>query len=345
MMKHQYVERQTLRVKTEKLYGDRVLNLLFSGARECPTMLSRALSSGRVSSLLGFINFDLGLAGGKIRLREFMDSAGIDFEECVDEAGSLDTPRKIFERKIRYWEKRPMPRESGIVVSPADARALFGSFSQTSSIVIKDKFFDFDELLSPRKPRWIESFAEGDFAVFRLTPEKYHYNHCPVSGRVADIYEVEGSYYPCNPGVVVRVVTPHSKNKRVVTIIDTDVENGSRIGLVAMVEVVALMIGEIIQCYSGSFYNDPKRVEKGMFLKIGQPKSLYRPGSSTDVLIFQKNRIRFDDDLIGNMFLQNVQSRFARGFNIPLVETEVCVRSRIAVKNTQPERIVGGGTI
>jgi phosphatidylserine decarboxylase len=44
------------------------------------------------------------------------------------------------------------------------------------------------------------------------------------------------------------MVRPYSKNKRVVTIIDTDVEGGTGIGLVAMIEVVALMIGDIVQC-------------------------------------------------------------------------------------------------
>lgn len=338
IMEHQYVDRQTASVKTERLYGDCMLNLLFSGARENPTALTRALSSGRISRLLGFINYDLELTGRITPARGFMEGIGIDPEECLDDPASLDTLRKVFERRIRYWEKRPMPQKEGIVVSPADARVLFGSFSRTSELFIKNKFFDFIELLGTGKSEWIAAFTGGDFAVFRLTPDKYHYNHCPVSGEVVDIYEIEGAYYPCNPGVVVRVVTPHSKNKRVVTIIDTGVEGGSRIGLVAMVEVVALMIGDIVQCYSDSFYDEPRRVEKGMFLKIGQPKSLYRPGSSTDVLIFQRDKLCFDEDLIANMFLCNVQSRFSSGFGRPLAETEVTVRSRIAEKDDQGGR-------
>lgn len=68
-------------------------------------------------------------------------------------------------------------------------------------------------------------------------------------------------------------MTPFSKNKRVVTVIDTDVEGGTQVGLVAMIEVVALIIGEVVQC---------------------------RPGSSTNVLLFQPRRVRFLDDLLAN---------------------------------------------
>ncbi len=67
-----------------------------------------------------------------------------------------------------------------------------------------------------------------------------------------------------------------------------------------------------------------------MFLKKGQPKSLFRPGSSTDVLIFQKGRVKFSQDLVTNMYNQEAQSRYSLGFGKPLVETEVNVRSKIA---------------
>jgi phosphatidylserine decarboxylase len=79
-------------------------------------------------------------------------------------------------------------------------------------------------------------------------------------------------------------------------------------------------------------------LKPGMFLDKGNPKSLYRPGSSTDVLIFQKGRVTFAPDLVRNMNAQNTQSRFSSGFGRPLVETDVKVRSLIAtaVKEQTP---------
>ena len=168
------------------------------------------------------------------------------------------------------------------------------------------------------RPQWRRLFHRGDWAIFRLTPDKYHYNHCPVSGRVVDWYEISGRYHSCNPGPVVVAATPYSKNRRVVTIIDTEVPGGSRVGYVAMIEVVALMIGQIDQCYSGVAYDNPRMMQIGMMIEKGCPKSLYRPGSSTDVLLFEPGRVSFSEDLVRNRVRPGVQSRFSHGFGRPL---------------------------
>jgi phosphatidylserine decarboxylase len=258
-----------------------------------------------------------------------MRELDINSKEIADDMSRYRSLRDIFERKIRYADFRPMPDSPDAILSPADARILIGSFSTTSVVFIKEKFFDFTELIGMDRINWLSRFANGDFAVFRLTPDQYHYNHVPVSGVVADHYEISGSYHSCNPGAMVCEVTPLSKNRRIVTVIDTDTCAGTRIGCVAMVEIVAMMIGDIVQCYSDTSYDDPKGVTPGMTLKKGQPKSLFRPGSSTTVLIFEKDRIRFSEDLLRNMFRRNVSSRFSLGFGMPLVETDVRVRSEI----------------
>lgn len=337
-MQHQYVDRQTGMVRTERLYGDWLLNVLYVGAWERMPVLYRLLTSARTSRLLGLANYDFLLGAKLLGNKRFLRACQIDLEECLERPELLDTARKVFERKIRYWKCRPLPNDPRLVVSPADARMLVGSFSATSSLFLKGKFFDYEELLDCNKHTWVNAFALGDFAIFRLTPDKYHYNHMPVAGMVLDFYEIPGGYQSCNPGLVAATVTPYSKNKRVVTILDTDVPGGSQVGLVAMVEVVALMIGDIIQCYSAERYDAPRPVSRGMFLQKGFPKSLYRPGSSTTVLIFQSGRVQFADDLVRNMHRPGVQSRFSQGFGRPLVETEVTVRSSIA--RATPQRVL-----
>lgn len=222
-----------------------------------------------------------------------------------------------------------MVEDVSVVVSPADARVLMGSLDTISNLFIKQKFFDYDELLGQDKEDWLAAFRNGAFMVFRLTPDKYHYNHTPVAGEVKDFYEIPGGYHSCNPGAVVSLVTAYCKNKRVVTVIDTDVPRGTGVGLVAMIEVVALMVGEVEQAYSENQYDSPRSVTPGMFLEKGVPKSLFRPGSSTVVLLFQESRLEFANDLIRNMHRTDVQSRFSAGFGRPLVETDVRVRSSI----------------
>ena len=314
---------------TEKPIGDRSVHFLYHHLRESAPAMFRMLTSARTSSLLAFCHYDLP-SNARRDGRYLFEGIGADWRECVEPLSYFDSHRKVFERQIRYWETRPMHPMPATVVAPADSRILIGSLADTSALFIKDKVFDAEELLGPACP-WRERFINGDFAVFRLTPDKYHYNHLPVSGRVLDIYGIDGRYHSCNPSALIAMASLYAKNRRVVTIIDTDVDGGSQVGLVAMIEIVALMIGDIAEAYSEERYDNPQHLRPGMFVTRGCPKSLFRPGSSTDVLFFEAGRIRFADDLIGNSRRHDVLSRYSNGFGRPLVETDVLVRSTIAV--------------
>jgi phosphatidylserine decarboxylase len=330
-MMHEYIVRETGEIARERLVGDRAVRALYSPKLENAAWVSNLASSRKFSGLLGYLNYDNQLAARASGMKRFLKQSGIDLSELADDPASLSTARQMFERKIRYWECRPLPRASRCAVCPADSRVAVGSMSATSKLLIKEKFFAFPELLGGLRNRWTSEFKEGDYSVFRLTPEKYHYTHVPVQGMVADFYAVDGRYHSCNPNATVQLVTPHSKNKRVVTIIDTDCSGGTGIGRVAMIEVVALMIGQIDQRYSEREYSDPMPIEPGMRLRVGAPKALFRPGSSTVVLLFQRDRIRFAEDLVRNQQRREVRSRYSRAFGQPLVETDVAVRSLLAL--------------
>jgi len=328
--KHQYIDRATGAVADEQLMANRIIRTLYSPKLENAPLLAKLASSGKMSQVLGYINYDNALSSRMSGMRRFLRQCGVDSRELVDDPTTLNTARKVFERKIKYWQFRPMPRAEHCVVCPADSRVMVGSLRETSGLFIKGKFFEFPELLGGKGSRWTRRFADGDFAVFRLTPEKYHYTHVPVTGEVADFYSVQGRYYSCNPNAAVRLLTPYSKNRRVVTVLDTDCEGGEQVGCVAMIEVVALMVGQIVQRYSENRYDNPQAVRKGLVLRRGAPKALFRPGSSTVVLLFEPGHVHFATDLVGNQRKEGVRSRYSAGFGIPVVETDVKVRSLLA---------------
>jgi phosphatidylserine decarboxylase len=335
---HQYIERETSLIKKERFLGDLYVRFLYSCLREKAPHLFNFLTSPRISSLLAGWVYDRAAVSrfsGKPRL---FGSPPLDLSECVEDPRRLNTVRKRFERKIRYWETRPMPLAARIIVSPSDSRVLPGSFNETSLLNIKEKFFSLQELLDDGGRPWRPYFRKGDYMIFRLTPEKYHYNHTPVSGKVLDIYGIDGTCHSCHPEALITLAAPFSKNRRVVTIFDTDVEGGSQSGLVAMVEVVALLVGDITQCYSDSYYENPQPIVAGMMVKKGQPKSLYRPGSSTTILVFQRGRVVFCRDISTNIGKRNVFTLFFNESGKPLVETEVRVRSPIAMGVDQSNR-------
>jgi len=335
-MKHQFIVRETGEVADEQFYHDRLVNYLYSIMREEGSLVYRLVTSKRLSSLMAWINYDFPagkwLTGGS----GFLESSGIDTSEFYDPLDSLNTARKFFERKIRYMECRPMPLNADSVVAPADSRIITGSFASESLLFLKEKFFSLDDLLDAKRG-WSSLYRNGDYAIFRLTPDKYHYSHVPVSGIVLDFYEIDGAYNSCNPGAVLAVNKAYSRNRRVVTIIDTDVRGGTGCGKVAMIEVAALMIGDIVQCYSEWMYETPAPLIHGMFLNKGQPKSLFRPGSSVDILIFENGRVKFDRDLIENSLKTGIETRYMKSFTRPVVETEIKVRSSIGKALRQEE--------
>src|SRR5215470_3487305 len=328
--RHQYIDRRTQQVCDERLSGDVVIRTLYSPVLERAPVVARVASSRWISNALALMNYDSFFATRHKGILEFARRTNVDLTECLAAPDELRDPRNFFERKIRYWDCRPMPTSPSDVVCPSDSRVIVGSMNETSGIFVKEKFFDFRELLSIDRRRWLETFEGGDFAVFRLTPEKYHYVHVPSSGRVEDFYEIGGRYHSCNPGATISLITPYSKNRRVITILQTDAPGGAKVGAIAIIEVVALMVGQIEQCYSSYRYNSPSTIQSGMFLKRGQPKSLFRPGSSTVILLFQKGRVNFVGDLLLNRFRLGVNSRYSIGFDQPIVETEVAVRSALA---------------
>lgn len=330
-MTHEYIIRETGEIAREKLVGDRTVRALYSPRLENAAWVSKLASSRKISELLSYLNYDNRLASRASGMKRFLKNSGIDLSELVDHPSSLTTARQMFERKIRYWDCRPLPDAGRCAVCPADSRVAVGSMSRSSKLLIKGKFFAFPELLGGLRNRWMKEFKDGDYAVFRLTPEKYHYTHVPVAGNVADFYAVDGRYHSCNPNATAKLITPHSKNKRVITIVDSNCEGGTNVGFVAMIEVVALMIGQVDQRYSEHEYQHPQPVAKGMTLRLGAPKALFRPGSSTVVLLFQRNRVRFADDLVRNQQRSEVRSRYSKAFGQVLVETDVAVRSLLAL--------------
>ena len=260
--KHQYIDRASGNVVREHLLGNSVISALYSPALEKAPLLTRLASSRYVSRMLGYLNYDNVLSSRATGMLKFLRDSGIQLSEFVGNLSEYDTARKIFERQIRYWNCRPMPADPRAIVCPADSRALLGSMKESSGLYLKQKFFSFPELLGDGSP-WQRSFEGGDYAVFRLTPEKYHYTHSPASGRMLDFYSVEGRYFPCNPNAAVQLISPVSKNRRVVTILETDCPNGSAVGRIAMIEVVALMIGQIEQRSSEDRYENPRSMQKG----------------------------------------------------------------------------------
>jgi phosphatidylserine decarboxylase len=193
------VERETGRVCTEEPFGDWIIKHLYSEEREENSLLFRLLGSRWVSELLRWVNYDFPWGPRISGLQDFLDRSRIDLAECVAAPQQLNSARKIFERKIRYWTCRPMNADPRAILSPADARVLVGSLGDTSSLFLKGKFFDLQELLRPDKDRWISAFIAADYVISRLT-RKSITTITPRSPAVSWTFtSVRGAIIPATP--------------------------------------------------------------------------------------------------------------------------------------------------
>src|SRR5689334_17340674 len=133
---HEYIDRATGNVVAEPLLGNAVIAALYSPAMEKAPLLTHLASSRYVSRLLGYLNYDNVLSARATGMLKFLRDSGIPLSEFVGNLSEYDTARKIFERQIRYWNCRPMPKYPRAVVCPADSRALIGAMKDCSGHTI-----------------------------------------------------------------------------------------------------------------------------------------------------------------------------------------------------------------
>ena len=150
-----------------------------------------------------------------------------------------------------------------------------------SDFIIKGYRFDISSFLNNAKLS--QNYLDGTLVIIRLAPPDYHRFHFPISGKVSPVTRIDGDYYSVNPLALRKMTEILCLNKREFTIVTNPL-----FGDVIMAEVGATMVGSIVQTYTGNTVNK------------GEEKGYFKFGGSTVVLLFEKNKIRIDDDLLIN---------------------------------------------
>ena len=81
---HQFIERDSGRIRTEPLFADRLVRMLYHPIRENAELLFRVLTGPRASKALAWLNYDVALGSRVLGNRQFLKECGIDFAECID---------------------------------------------------------------------------------------------------------------------------------------------------------------------------------------------------------------------------------------------------------------------
>lgn len=269
-----YVERDSGQIKTEKVAGERWLGWLYNNPVGEATLWGLAKRKV-VSSIYGTM---MDRPSSAEKIEPFVEEFNIDMG--IAQQKQFKSFNDFFTRKLKN-DARPVDIDSNIVVSPADGKVLAYSSIHNSDFIIKGYRFDIYSFL--HDPAIAQKYIDGSMLVIRLAPNDYHRFHFPVGGKVSSLTRVDGDYYSVNPIALRKKAEIFCLNKREFVIISS-----RQFGDVLMAEVGATMVGSIVQTY-----------ESDQVMK-GQEKGFFKFGGSTVVLLFGKNKIRIDSDLLNN---------------------------------------------
>ena len=270
----QYYERNSGQLLTEKVAGEKWLVWLYNnpiGEATLWTLAKRKM----VSSIYGKM---MDRTSSAKRIQPFIEDFDIDMSGVQEQ--EFKNFNDFFTRDLNE-NARPVDTSSNSVISPADGKVLAYADIGNSDFIIKGFRFDVSSFLDNHV--LAQKYCDGALLVIRLAPVDYHRFHFPVSGNLTSNMKIEGDYYSVNPFALRKRAEILCLNKREYTILSNPL-----FGNVIMAEVGATMVGGIVQTYKGSSVT--KGIEKGYF----------KFGGSTVVLLFEKNKISIDRDLLIN---------------------------------------------
>jgi phosphatidylserine decarboxylase len=263
-----YYDRETGVLKTEKVAAEKWLVWLYNnpvGEATLWTLVKRKF----VSSIYGKM---MDRPSSTKKIQPFIEEFDIDMN--VFQKQEFHSFNDFFTRKLKN-NARPVDTTATITASPADGKILAYADISNSDFIVKGYRFDILSFLN--NAELAKKYMDGSLVIIRLAPADYHRYHFPLSGSVSPNTKIDGNYYSVNPLALRKMTEIFCLNKREYTVVTNPL-----FGNVVMAEVGATMVGSMVQTYSGD--------EKGYF----------KFGGSTVVLLFEKNKIRIDDDLLIN---------------------------------------------
>ena len=268
-----YFDRASGEIITETVMGDRALRFAYN------TLLGRSLwavlfGGKAVSALMGRY-YDS--PRSRKDIAKLTAIPGCRVEEAEFPPEHYSSFNDFFARHLRSGA-RPADMSENVLVSPADGKIIIHTgLAPDAPIPVKGAKRSINELCQcklPDKPLCV--------AVVRLAPVDYHRYHFPCDCCAGDeLRIVPGKYHSVNPVALLRRPDLFVENTRHIAKFVSPV-----FGDFLMIEVAAFGVGSIIQ--TGKSKEFRKMDEKGYF----------KFGGSTVIMVFETDRIRFDEDIL-----------------------------------------------
>ncbi|WP_297597370.1 phosphatidylserine decarboxylase [uncultured Cetobacterium sp.] len=273
-----YIERKTKEFKTENPPGEGFLKFLYySPFGKLPLNLVV-----RKKFLTEFYGKKMTGKSSVQKIESFVKENNIDMSESKKQIGEFTSFNDFFIRELKP-EARIIAKGDEVLVSPADGKVLiFSDLKETSKFFLKGDEFTLEEFLKDKEEA--QKFKGGTLMIIRLAPVDYHRFHFPADGLISSSKLIDGYYYSVSPYAIKKNFRIYCENKREISILKTQ-----KFGDIALSEIGATMVGGITQTYKPE-----------SFVKKGEEKGFFFFGGSSCVLLFEKNKVTFDKDILEN---------------------------------------------
>ncbi len=271
-----FIDRKTGKKIKEIVPGSKTMKFLY-GKKRIGKLNLYLLFKRKYLSQFGGLMMQWSYSKRKIPV--FIKEHQLNMDEFVVPEKGYKNFNQFFYRKLK--DKQRIIEDG--VVSAADGKiVVFNQINDCYNFYIKDCSFNLTTFL---KDKYLAQKYNGcAMAIIRLAPADYHRFHFPFDGIPSESKKIKGYYYSVSPLALKQNMKIFCENKREYSQLKTN-----SIGDILICEVGATLTGSIKQTY---IPNQP--------VKKGDEKGHFSFGGSTIVLLFEKNKIKFNQDLINN---------------------------------------------
>ncbi len=233
----------------------------------------KMLVSSFVTNIIGkYMNSSFSIK----RIDKFIKENNININDYVDK--NYKSYNDFFIRKIKD-SKRPILANKNVLISPCDSKLTVYKINKDLTLKIKDSYYSIDTLIDKKI---LNEYKDGYACVFRLSTDDYH-RYCYIdNGTKSENHYIDGVFHTVQP-ISLKYYNFYKTNSREWTILNTN-----NFGEVIDIEIGALGIGRITNHHSEYSF------------KKGEEKGYFEFGGSTIVLLFKKDTIELDEDIINN---------------------------------------------
>ena len=273
--KIEYIERKTNKIYIENVPGENFLKFLYHnpfGKLSLELLVKRKCLSSFYGKLM---NKKISIN----KIEDFVRDNHIDMSESRKKVGEFTSFNDFFYRKLK-----PKARKiADGLVSPADGKVIgFSEINDWDKFFVKGTEFCLEKYLGNEE--LLKKYRDGSMLVVRLAPADYHRYHFPAHGKIGIRNMIDGYYYSVSPYAIKDNFGVFCENKRELTTLET-----SEYGDILISEIGATMVGGIEQTYTPNSN-----------VKKGEEKGYFTFGGSSVLLLFEKGKIKIDDDILKN---------------------------------------------